>query len=285
MKTTACIVSSLLISIPLLAHDGPKFSADFSLSVGSGSKTPIPGNSPSTAPDRFDPNTGYPFSLKTSITMPTTAAQEKGEKSDAGIEPSLAETYLKRLAESSKGRRKTIGVFSLAIGGAMSALGLALLSSEDESWFDFSGLAGSLFLISGGAFVVGGTYLLAVPGSAEREYTLVQGISDPAQRDATSQKALSSLAAAGKRNRIISGVISSALAAYILISSLEEDGSDGTLAASLFGASALNSFLRKSQAENMYSDYLEAGKQRGPFGARVGIRTYRGIEFVLSVFY
>lgn len=195
---------------------------------------------------------------------------------------SLAEFYLKRTAERSKKRRKTGGTIGVVVGGGLMVLGAAMISKEEEGWFDFSSLFGTVFIISGVACVGGGIYSLAVPSRAERELDDVLSISDRAQREKASHEALSLLAARGRRNRILTGILSAAFAVGSLVGESPEYAYGAP-----YAALAAYSFVMKSPAERAFQDYLRERKreQRKELVLRVGIGPYGGVKigFVYSL--
>jgi len=193
---------------------------------------------------------------------------------------SLAEFYLKRTAERSKKRRKTGGTIGIVAGGGLMVLGAAMISKEEEGWFDFSSLFGTVFIISGAACVGGGIYSLAVPSRAERELDDVLSISDRAQREKASHEALSLLAARGRRNRILTGILSAAFAVGSLVGESPEYAYGAP-----YAALAVYSFVMKSPAEIAFQDYLRERKreQQKELVMRVGIMPYGGVKISLAL--
>ena len=193
---------------------------------------------------------------------------------------SLAEFYLKRTAERSKKRRKTGGIIGVVAGGGLMVLGAAMISKEEEGWFDFSSLFGTVFIISGAACVGGGIYSLAVPSRAERELDDVLSISDRTQREKASHEALSLLAARGRRNRILAGILSAAFAVGSLVGESPEYAYGAP-----YAALAVYSFVMKSPAERAFQDYLRERKreQQKELVMRVGIMPYGGVKISLAL--
>jgi hypothetical protein len=144
----------------------------------------------------------------------------------------------------------------------------------------------------GAALVGGGIYTLAVPSRAERELDDVRSISDRAQRERASHVALSLLAARGRRNRILNGIISAAVSivstVYLIQAEEPEQNSfDSKLTTGILEAAyAVYSFVVKSPAERAFNDYLRERKreQRKDLGLCVGIGPYGGVKigFVYS---
>jgi hypothetical protein len=195
---------------------------------------------------------------------------------------SLAEGYLKRLAERSKRSRKTWGTIGLVGGGVFLAAGVALLSSAEEEggWESFGkGLAGLMLVSAGVGGVVGGTLALAIPSGAEREFDNVLSISGPGQRERASHEALSSLAARGRRRRIFGGILWAGFSALALFS-----GDGSFLLAAEYGAFAAYNLMRKSRAERTFQSYLKEKEFQNKLEFRLGIMPYGGVKigFVYS---
>ncbi|MBA7679099.1 hypothetical protein ES703_87382 [subsurface metagenome] len=207
--------------------------------------------------------------------------QEENISSEEKSE-SLAEGYLKRLAQRSKKSRKTGGYIGLIGGGISLALGAALLSSAEEEggWESFGkGLAGLMLVSAGVGGVVGGTLALAIPSGAEREFDNVLSISDPGHRERASHGALSSLAARGRRRRIFWGILCAGFSALALFS---DEGS--SLIAAEYGGLAVYNFMRKSRAERTFRNYLKEKEFQNKLEFRLGIMPYGGVKvgFVYS---
>jgi len=207
--------------------------------------------------------------------------QEENISSEEKSE-SLAEGYLKRLAQRSKKSRKTGGYIGLIGGGISLALGAALLSSAEEEggWESFGkGLAGLMLVSAGVGGVVGGTLALAIPSGAEREFDNVLSISGPGQRERASHEALSSLAARGRRRRIFGGILWAGLSALALFS-----GDGSFLLAAEYGAFAAYNLMRKSRAERTFQSYLKEKEFQNKLEFRLGIMPYGGVKigFVYS---
>lgn len=195
---------------------------------------------------------------------------------------SLAEGYLKRLAQRSKKSRKTGGYIGLIGGGISLALGAALLSSAEEEggWESFGkGLAGLMLVSAGVGGVVGGSLALAIPSGAERELEDVLSISDPGHRERASYEALSSLSARGRRRRIFWGILCAGFSAVALFS---DEGS--SLIAAEYGGLAVYNFMRKSRAERAFQNYMKEKEFHNKLEFRLGIMPYGGVKvgFVYS---
>jgi hypothetical protein len=177
--------------------------------------------------------------------------------------PSLAEVYMERLAKKTKTNRMLGGALALGIGGVGVGVGITLASGDPDT---FPGALGRVFgtatIIAGGLAVGAGTYALAVPGAEEKEYRDVRAMTDPAQRETASRLALPRLAARGRRNRIITGVIFSAISVLSFASSSGDDASSALFSGALWGGLAAYSFLVKSPAERASRDYLEESEAR-----------------------
>lgn len=208
--------------------------------------------------------------------------QEQNRNSEEKSE-SLAEGYLKRLAQRSKKSRKTWGTIWLIGGGAYLGLGLALLSSADEDdgleGF-FSGLVGAMAIASGAAMAGVGIYKWAVPSGAEREFEDVLSIRDPGHRERASHAALSSLAGRGRRKRIFWSIIWAGFSAFALFS---EEGSP--LIAAEYGAFAAYNLIRKSRAEIVFQSYLKEKKFQDKLEFRLAILPYGGARIGLVYYF
>lgn len=192
---------------------------------------------------------------------------------------SLAEGYLKRLAERSKRSRKTWGTIWLVGGGAFLASGVALLSSadEDDGWGGFfSGIFGTMAIATGVVLAGGGALTLAIPSGAERELEDVLSISDPGHRERASHVALSSLAARGRRKRIFSGILWAGFSAYALASKERS-----YLLAAEYGGLAVYNLMRKSRAERAFQSYLKEKEFQDKLEFRLGIMPDAGVKIGL----
>lgn len=184
---------------------------------------------------------------------------------------SLAEGYLKRLAERKKRSRKTWGAVGLIGGGLCLGLGASAISSaeEESGWEGFwEDLLGVMLIATGTAGVVGGALSLAIPSGAEREYKDVARISDLAQRERACREALSSLASRGKRRRIFAAGIS--IAGFFVYVLASKDAESYTSAAT-FGAFAIYELTRKTAAERAYKNYLKEIEHQRRIKQHIGI--------------
>ena len=212
---------------------------------------------------------------------------QKEQKSEA-TSPSLAEGYLKRLAERKKKSRKTRGAVGLIGGGICLGLGAAALSSAEEGsgWEGFfeglwKSMAGSALVIVGGASVVSGALSLAIPSGAESEHKDVLRISDLAQRERASHEALSYLAARGKKWRILSSILFAGFSAYSLFSKERNYSTAG-----IFGALAVYSLIiRKTPEERAFKNYQKDREQQKELGFHLGIGPHGGVMVCLSLSY
>ncbi len=195
---------------------------------------------------------------------------------------SLAEGYLKRLAQRSKKSRKTWGTVWLVGGGVFLASGVALLSSvdEDDGWEGFfGGFFGAMAMVSGAVMGGVGIYKWVFPSGAEREFDNVLQISDPAQRERAGHEALSSLAARGRRGRILWGILWAGFSVYALFS---EEGS--SLIAAEYGGLAIYNLIRRSRAERAFQSYQKEKEFQNKLEFRLGVMPYGGVKvgFVYS---
>jgi len=195
---------------------------------------------------------------------------------------SLAEGYLKRLAQRSKKGRKTGGTLWLVGGGVFLASGAAMISSADEEdglGGIFTGIAGTMAMASGAVMAGVGIYKFAIPSGAERELNDVLSISDPGHRERASHEALSSLSARGRRRRIFWGILWAGFSALALFS---EEGS--SLIAAEYGAFAVYNLMRKSRAERAFQSYLKEKEFQNRLEFRLGVMPHGGVKigFVYS---
>jgi hypothetical protein len=197
--------------------------------------------------------------------------------------PSLAEVYLKRLAERKRTNRRTRGAVGLIGGGICLGLGAVLWSSAEEKggWEGFfEGLGGVTLIALGGTGIVVGGLSLAFPSGAERELTEVLKISDPAQREVASQEALSYLATRGKRYRIITSIVFAGISVYSLFRNENEYGNPG-----IFGAFAVYSLLRKTPEERAFQNYQQVRDRQNNLGLHLGIGPHGGVVVSFSFSY
>ncbi|TET66166.1 MAG: hypothetical protein E3J56_14815 [Candidatus Aminicenantes bacterium] len=195
---------------------------------------------------------------------------------------SLAEGYLKRLAERSKRSRKTWGTIWLIGGGAYLALGATMISSadEDDGWGGlFAGMFGTMAIASGAVMAGVGVYKWAIWSGAERELEDVLSISDPGHRERASHETLSSLATRGRRRRILWGII---WAGFSTLAFFSDEGS--FLLAAEYGGLAVYNLMRKSRAERAFKSYLKEKEFQDKLEFRLGIMPYGGVKigFVYS---
>jgi hypothetical protein len=203
-----------------------------------------------------------------------TNSEEKSE--------SLALGYLKRLARRSNESRKTWGTIWTVGGGVFIASGaVALSSANEEGWWGgfWTGLYGVMALTSGAILAGVGISKLAIRSGAERELEDVLSISDPGHRERASREALSSLAARGRRARILWGILWSVFSVSALSG---EEG--GTATAAYYGGFALYNFMRKSRAERAFQSYLKEKEFQNRLEFRLGIMPHGGVKvgFVYS---
>jgi hypothetical protein len=313
MKKLVVFLFIIIFSISVFAQDGTLFTDNFSLIKDPGAnnrgffnfKISFPSNYLFFTENRrhlrqhqiFQIFSFNQYSVRTSLSRIATVedrrqnwgdrrslidGQVENINSEEGSE-SLAEGYLRRLAEASKKSRKTWGTLWLIGGGIYLGLGVALLSSadEDDEWGEFfAGIFGVMAIASGTVMAGVGIYKLAIPSGAERELDDVLSISDPGHRERASREALSLLAARGRRRRILWGILWAGLSAYALASN--ETGS--LLAAAEYGGLAAYNFMRKSREERMLQSYLKERELQNKLELRLGILPYGGVKigFVYS---
>lgn len=189
---------------------------------------------------------------------------------------SLAEFYLKGLAEGSKKRREIGGTIVLIVGGGLIALGAPMTKESGEG--DLSPLLGYPLIITGAVGVVVGAFTLARPSRPERKLKKVISISDPTQRERASHEALSLFAARGRRNRILMLILSTTT---VLCEGLVFGESPVTAILALpLAALTVYSFVKKSPSEKAFQDYLKEkeSEQRKELALRVGIMPYGGVK-------
>ena len=286
MKKLVIFLIPLIVSIPAFAKEKSSFTENFSLIKYSGAN-----NRKVFEIDIFSERT-----LLLGVNAFENRKQNWWDKSNIRYGPqqylsseeeseSLAEFYLKRLAERSKKRRKIGGIIGLVGGGVLIAWGASMTSKEPEggAWdVDITPIFGYFSIIMGAGCVVGGALALAVPSRAERELKKVISISDFVQRERASHEALSLFAARGRRNRILSGILS---ASFSVASLATAEESLEYIDAATWGALAVYSFFVKSPAERAFQDYLKEreSKQRKELALRVGIMPYGGVKISLAL--
>ena len=257
MKKIVIILFFFIVSISVFAQDTSLFTGNFSL-------------------------TKYSKANNHSLFNPDNLiyVQRKNISSEEKID-SLAEDYLRRLAESSKKSRKNRSAVGLIGGGICLGWGAAKISSADEKggWWDglLEGFAGAMLMTVGTAGVVYGALSLIIPSGAEGEHKDVLRISDPAQRERASHEALSSLAARAKKWRIVTGVSFAVSALYYLIENKVSSyflATDAGLAAYLL--------LTKTLAERTYQNYLKEKEYQKGLELRLGIMPYGGVKIDLA---
>jgi hypothetical protein len=303
----SCLVFSLLLVLEnLFAQDALSFEKKFSLSIQSKtfvlfwnqetSLTAInsfyeeKGTYPAMKPaykifgNDLDLEGTHPIINVASIDVHN---RKYGLQKEKMYSPSLAEGYLRRLAERKKKSRRTRGTVGLIGGGICLALGAATLSSVEEEagwegfWVNFGkGAAGSLLVATGVVGVIGGALSLVIPSGAERELGDVLRISDVGQRERASHDALSSLAARGKTSRILTSIAFAGFSAYSLFR--KESNYDS---AGIFGAFAVYSLIRKTPEERVFQNYEKEREQQKRLRLRLGFSPKGGAYVCLSLSY
>lgn len=257
MKKIMIFLIPLVVSIPAFAQDESSFTKQFSLIKRPGDNKPevfkIDLISETTP---FSDVKVLEHKKKNWGDLSNLQYRQKINMSSLQTSESLAEGYLRRLAEKKKRNRKTWGASFLVGGGIAIGLGASAIASADES--DglegvFGGLAGALLIATGGISMVGGTVTLAFPSGAEREYQDVLMTSDLALRERMSHEALSTLASKGKNRRIRNAILIALFSAAYLFS----QDSYGYVSAGTFAAYAVYEFSRKSTAERAFQYYMK----------------------------
>lgn len=208
--------------------------------------------------------------------------------SSMGSQESLAEDYLRRLAEDlekHKLRREVYGYTGMVGGGLLLGLGVMAL------WWDVEP-TGITFLLTLGGLACGTGIVQKVSANhAERELNKVLSISDSAQRESAAQQALASLATKGLVGRILTSALSATSCVLFLISK-EKEYTDGFrekrtmsqyISGALFAAGTVYSIAKKSPEEKVYHNYLKEKGQRKEIGLRIGTGPYGGVRFSLAL--
>jgi len=262
MKKLAIFLIPFIVSIPAFTQDKSSFTKHFSLIKHTGDNKPevfkidlISEKTPVLDVNVFE------YKEKNWRDLSNLDYKKQEYMSSRQTSESLAEGYLRRLAEKKKRNRKTRGASFLVGGGLMLGLGASVIASADsynglEGFFE--GFAGAMLMATGGISMVGGTVTLAFPSDSEREYKDVLRISDQALRERISHEALSTLASKGKNRRIRNGIIIVLFSAAYLLS----QDSYGYLSEGTFGAYAIYEFSRKSAAERAYQYYMKERERR-----------------------
>jgi hypothetical protein len=271
MKKIVIILFFFIVSISVFAQDKSLFFGNFSLTE----RTKFLGAS--TVKNRSQ-NWGDVYNL-IYVQRKNISSEEKPG--------SLAEGYLRRLAERSKKIRKTRSAVGFIGGGICLGIGAAVISSVDEYggfWEGFGeALAGAMLMGVGTVGVIGGTLSLVIPFSAEREHKDVLRISDLAQRERASHEALSSLAARAKTWRIVIGAAFAAAAVSLFIENKKlSNFQESSFVPATYAGLAAYSFLRKTLAERTYQNYLKEKEYRKELALRIGIMPYGGVKIDLA---
>jgi len=204
-----------------------------------------------------------------------------------GLSESLAETYLRQMAERLEGlksRRKVSGITLLILGGGSVALGIGMTVEGDVP------LAGPLMMIGIGGLAGGaGIWNLVSVSRAERKLSEVQSISNPEQREKVAHNALASLAAGGRTIRIIAITISAIGCAVGLFAKEERITIYGKeekplyLYAGIFAGLTAYGLIWRTPEEKVYRDYLEERKRQKELALRIGIGPYGGVRIGLAL--
>jgi hypothetical protein len=281
MKKLAILLFLFIFSISVFAQDKSLFTEDFSLIKHSG-----PNNRLFFEPETSSLGFGVVTARNRMQNWGDLNSLRYGKQTDINTEEeseSLAEFYLKKTAGRSKKQRNIRGGGAILAGGLLIVLGASTQSEED-----FLGLVQMMRVFSvivGAAAVASGIYYLAVPSRAEREFNNVLSISDSAQRERASHEALSVLAVRGRRNRILTGILSAACSVGSLIMVAKESSeyhysTYEYVYAAGYAALSVYSFVVKSPAERAFEDYLRERKreQRKEIKFRLGIMPQGGVK-------
>ncbi len=192
---------------------------------------------------------------------------------------SLAERYLFDLALASKSARSK-GYVLMAAGAAMTVGGLIIVGGvEDEGGMDdfFKGFGGVMLVAGGLVCVAGGIGTLAIASGPERRYAVIRSISEPAERERASRKALADLARSGKTKRYVTSGVLSAWAVSTLVSASDP------LAALIPGSFMAVTLLTKSREERTYARFLaEEGEGNEVIHLGLGLGPRGGFRLVLT---
>jgi hypothetical protein len=265
MKKWCIIFVLLIISIPALAHEKSTLIKDFSL-------VKHPGDNIREA-FKIDI-----FSERTSLSLIDAAEYTdliwairynllcgQNQEIDSEIKSkSLAEGYLKQLAERSRKARKISGVIGVALGGVWLATSTYVLSLEELGWEEALGGKGFwtfLLVAPGIGFVVAGVSTLVTPSRAGKELDYVLSISAPSLRERAGYEALSSLSARGKKRRILRGIVCS-ICSFMFFAGSEDTNLPLPVLGAASGAGAVYFFTSKSPEEKAFQKYLKERLQQ-----------------------
>ena len=224
------------------------------------------------------------------VGLPYLGYRQQKYISSMGSPESLAEDYLKRLAEDlekHKLRREVYGYTGMLGGAALAVFGVALSRYGDIE----PSIGGPLITIIGGLAFGTGIVQKVSANHAERELNKVLSISDPAQRESAAQQALASLATKGLVGRILTSALSATSCVLFLIGK-EKEYTDGFrekrtmsqyIFGALFAAGTVYSIAKKSPEEKAFHNYLKEKRQRKELEVRLGTGPYGGIRFSLAL--
>lgn len=231
---------------------------------------------------------GIPLYQLSSNRPSSSASVSEDRQASGTTSRGLAEFHLGRLSRSQRSARQVSGGIMTAFGIAGIISGAAMTSlDEEEVWFfaSLGKVVGIAFILAGSALTVGGIYSLVAPSEAERDYRDAMRIEDPEQRERACRLALPELASHGRRNRIISGVITSVLSVVCLASSGGDEGSSSLAVGGLFGGMAVYSFLAKSPAEKALRNYEREAGETKTTQLAFGIGPHGRVQATLLVVY
>ncbi len=255
MKKLAILLIPLIVSIPVFAQDQSSFTKQFSLIKRPGdNKTGVFKNDLISEKIPFLDVKALEYKETNWRDLSQLTYKRQINMFSIQTSESLAEGYLRRLAERKKRSRKTWGASFLVGGGIVTGLGVSAIASADDGLEGFfEGFAGALLIATGGISMVGGTLSLVFPSGAEREYQVVLRISDQSLRERMSHEALSTLASKGKNRRIRNAI----LFALFSVAYLIDQDTYGYLSAGTFAVYAGYEFYRKTAAEKAFQYYMQ----------------------------
>jgi len=221
---------------------------------------------------------------------------QREDISSGGSSESLAEIYLKRLAEELK-NSKSLDTFrgrsiisELIFGGISVAVGTYYMTLDVDP---DDRIPVYLLMGGGGLFCISGILSMTNTSRGERELNKVLSISNLSQRERVAHKALASLAAGGKTTRVLGSMACAAYCVlFIVATDLKFTGYGFKeyhpisfyLFSALMGGLAASILVMKTAEEKAFKNYLKESKQRKELRIRLGIDPYGGarIGFVLS---
>jgi len=198
---------------------------------------------------------------------------EREDTDPTGNPRSLAEVYLKRLAEEHSEdwkRRGRLGLVGSALGVAG---GVYYMVTSDVGYHRFAGAA---LAISGVFMGSVGVHYLSSPSRVEREIDRLLSITDSVQRERVGQETLASLAHSARRAQIFSAISVAGFAVAwgypLLIESYEPvDVAVNMLCTGCIVYSALSILTSESPEEIAFQKYLEERRQGQAMRLQLGV--------------